>query len=105
ALVSKGAVQIFHQYDTAKLIEPQQVQHISVDGKPAVGPDGKPVMDTVTDQVIAQGPVASQEAIKMLGTNGGDFSAPTVRIHSKTPRHLATICSSFPFLLFPPDLP
>ena len=73
ALVSQGAVQNFHQYDTAKLIEPQQVQHIGVDGKPAVGPDGKPVMDTVTDQVIAQGPVASQEAIKMLGTNGGGF--------------------------------
>jgi potassium-transporting ATPase potassium-binding subunit len=31
------------------------------------------VTDTVTDQVIAQGPVASQEAIKMLGTNGGGF--------------------------------
>src|ERR1700720_1192597 len=30
-------------------------------------------METVTDQVIAQGPVASQEAIKMLGTNGGGF--------------------------------
>ena len=30
-------------------------------------------MDTVTDQTIAQGPVASQEAIKMLGTNGGGF--------------------------------
>ena len=30
-------------------------------------------MDTVTEQVIAQGPVASQEAIKMLGTNGGGF--------------------------------
>jgi K+-transporting ATPase ATPase A chain len=38
-----------------------------------VGQDGKPVMDTVTDQTIAQGPVASQEAIKMLGTNGGGF--------------------------------
>jgi len=30
-------------------------------------------METVTEQVIAQGPVASQEAIKMLGTNGGGF--------------------------------
>jgi K+-transporting ATPase ATPase A chain len=73
ALVSQGAVQNLHQYDTAKIIEPQQVQHTGADGKPAVGPDGKPVMDTVTDQVIAQGPVASQEAIKMLGTNGGGF--------------------------------
>src|ERR1700720_2894191 len=71
-LVSQGVVQNFKPYDTAKLIETQQVQKVA-DGKPVVGPDGKPVMDTVTDQVIAQGPVASQEAIKMLGTNGGGF--------------------------------
>ncbi|MGZ4733180.1 MAG: potassium-transporting ATPase subunit KdpA [Terriglobales bacterium] len=72
-LVSQGVVQNFRPYDTAKLVEPQQVPHLGTDGKPAVGQDGKPVMDTVTDQVIAQGPVASQEAIKMLGTNGGGF--------------------------------
>ncbi len=71
-LVSQGVVQNFRPYDTVKLVEPQQVQRVT-DGKPVVGPDGKPVMDTVTDQVIAQGPVASQEAIKMLGTNGGGF--------------------------------
>jgi potassium-transporting ATPase potassium-binding subunit len=71
-LVSQGVVQNFRPYDTVKLVEPQQVQKVA-DGKPVVGPDGKPVMDTVTDQVIAQGPVASQEAIKMLGTNGGGF--------------------------------
>jgi K+-transporting ATPase ATPase A chain len=73
ALVSQGVVQNLHQYDTAKLVEPQQVQRTGTDGKPVLGTDGKPVMDTVTDQVIAQGPVASQEAIKMLGTNGGGF--------------------------------
>ena len=71
-LVSQGVVQNLKPYDTVKLVEPQQVQRVT-DGKPVVGPDGKPVMDTVTDQVIAQGPVASQEAIKMLGTNGGGF--------------------------------
>ncbi len=71
-LVSQGVVQNFKPYDTVKLVEPQQVQKVA-DGKPVVGPDGKPVMDTATDQVIAQGPVASQEAIKMLGTNGGGF--------------------------------
>ena len=70
-LVSQGAVQNLKPYDTAKLVEPQTVQKTGTDGKPMVGPDGKPVMDTVTDQTIAQGPVASQEAIKMLGTNGG----------------------------------
>jgi len=72
-LVSQGVVQNLKPYDTAKLIEPQQVQKTGADGKPMVGPDGKAVMDTVTDQTIAQGPVASQEAIKMLGTNGGGF--------------------------------
>ena len=72
-LVSQGVVQNFRPYDTAKMVEPQQVPHLGTDGKPVVGQDGKPVMDTVTDQVIAQGPVASQEAIKMLGTNGGGF--------------------------------
>ena len=73
ALVSQGVVQNLKPYDTAKLVESQQVQKTSADGKPMVGQDGKPVMDTVTDQTIAQGPVASQEAIKMLGTNGGGF--------------------------------
>ncbi len=61
ALVSQGVVQNFHPYSTAKLIQPQQVT--SADGKTS----------TVTEQTIAQGPVASQEAIKMLGTNGGGF--------------------------------
>ncbi len=72
-LVSQGVVQNFRPYDSAKIVEPQQVPHLGADGKPAVGQDSKPVMDTVSDQVIAQGPVASQEAIKMLGTNGGGF--------------------------------
>ncbi len=73
ALVSQGVVQNLKPYDTVKLVESQQVQKTGADGKPMVGTDGKPVTDTVTDQTIAQGPVASQEAIKMLGTNGGGF--------------------------------
>jgi K+-transporting ATPase ATPase A chain len=61
ALVSQGVVQNMRPYDTARLVEPQTV----------TGTDGK--SSTVTTQTIAQGPVASQEAIKMLGTNGGGF--------------------------------
>ncbi len=72
-LVSQGVVQNLRPYDTVKLIEPQQVQHVDADGKPAVDAAGKPVMDTVTTQTIAQGPVASQEIIKEFGTNGGGF--------------------------------
>ncbi len=64
-LVSQGVVQNLKPYDTAKLAEPLQVQ--------TTGADGKTVTQTVTDQTIAQGPVASQEIIKQLGTNGGGF--------------------------------
>src|SRR5947209_14240843 len=72
-LVSQGVVQNFRPYDKVSLLEPMQVQKVDADGKPVVGPDGKPVMDTITEQTIAQGPVASQEIIKELGTNGGGF--------------------------------
>src|SRR5579885_3130521 len=72
-LVSQGAVQNLKAYDSAKLVEPMQVQKTGSDGKPAVDASGKPVMDTVSTQTIAQGPVASQEIIKEWGTNGGGF--------------------------------
>ena len=72
-LVSQGVVQNLKPYDTVKLIEPQQVQRVGADGKAVVDASGKPVMDTVTTQTIAQGPVASQEIIKEWGTNGGGF--------------------------------
>jgi potassium-transporting ATPase potassium-binding subunit len=72
-LVSQGVVQNLRPYDKVSLLEPMQVQKLDASGKPVVGPDGKPVMDTVTEQTIAQGPVASQEIIKEWGTNGGGF--------------------------------
>ena len=64
-LVSQGVVQTLKPYTTAQLVEPQTVQ--------TQGPDGKAVSQTVTQQVIAVGPTASQEVIKMFGTNGGGF--------------------------------
>jgi len=72
-LVSQGVVQNLKPYDTVKLVEPQQVPHLNIDGKPAMDGNGKPVLDTVTTQTIAQGPAASQEIIKEWGTNGGGF--------------------------------
>ena len=64
-LVSQGVVQNFSPYTQAKLVEPQQVEKTDDQGKKTV--------ETVTVQTIAQGPVASQEIIKELGTNGGGF--------------------------------
>jgi K+-transporting ATPase ATPase A chain len=64
-LVSQGVVQNFRPYDTAKLLQPQTIT--------TTGTDGKQTTQTIATQTIAQGPVASQEVIKMLGTNGGGF--------------------------------
>src|SRR5215470_14542303 len=64
-LVSQGVVQNLKPYTTAELIQPYQAQ--------VTGADGKATTQTVTQQAIAQGPVASQEVIKELGTNGGGF--------------------------------
>ena len=72
-LVSQGVVQNLRPYDIAQLLEPMHVQKVGPDGKPVVDAQGQPVMDTVTEQKIAQGPVASQEIIKDFGTNGGGF--------------------------------
>jgi potassium-transporting ATPase potassium-binding subunit len=76
-LVSQGVVQNLRPYDTAQLLEQQSVE---VDKKDAAGnvikdAQGNAVKETqtVTEQTIAQGPVASQEIIKELGTNGGGF--------------------------------
>jgi K+-transporting ATPase ATPase A chain len=76
-LVSQGTVQNFKSYDTAKLVEPQTVQVAKMDAsnQPVVDATGKPVMEDkiVSEQTIVQGPMASQIAIKMLGTNGGGY--------------------------------
>ena len=63
--VSQGVLQNLKPYTTAELIEPQTAQ--------VTGADGKTTTQVVTQQVIAQGPVASQEVIKEFGTNGGGF--------------------------------
>ena len=64
-LISQGVVQNLKPYATAQLVEPQTVQTQTA--------DGKIVTQTVTQQTIALGPTASQEAIKEFGTNGGGF--------------------------------
>ena len=52
-------------YTVAKIVDPQKVEKTDADGKTTI--------ETVTEQKIAQGPVASQEFIKEWGTNGGGF--------------------------------
>src|SRR5437899_4930620 len=76
-LVSQGMIENFKPYTKAALVEPMkiQVEKKNDKGEAIKGPDGKAVTEeqTVTDQNIVQGPMASQIAIKMLGTNGGGY--------------------------------
>jgi potassium-transporting ATPase potassium-binding subunit len=64
-LVWQGVPQNLKPYTTAQLVDPQTVQTTDA--------AGKTTSQIVTEQTIAQGPVASQEMIKELGTNGGGF--------------------------------
>jgi len=77
-LVSQGMIQNFKPYTKATLMEPMKIQAEKKNdqGETIKGADGKPVMEeqTVTEQNIVQGPMASQVAIKMLGTNGGGYA-------------------------------
>jgi potassium-transporting ATPase potassium-binding subunit len=77
ALVSQGVVQNLKPYAKAQLVEKQTIE---VDKKDTSGnvitkPDGSTEKETqsIVTQTIAQGPAASQIAIKQLGTNGGGF--------------------------------
>jgi K+-transporting ATPase ATPase A chain len=82
-LVSQGVVQNFRPYDTAKLVQPQS---------------------GVTTQTIAQGPVASQEAIKMFGTNGGGFFNANSAHPFENPTPLTNLLQMLSIFLIPAAL-
>jgi K+-transporting ATPase ATPase A chain len=103
-LVSQGVIQNLRPYDTVKLVEAQQMPRVDGEGKPVLGPDGKQVMVPVTNQVIAQGPVASQEAIKMLGTNGGGFFGANSAHPYENPTPLSNFFEIFSIFIIPAGL-
>jgi K+-transporting ATPase ATPase A chain len=76
-LMGQGVIQNFSAYKDVTLLD--QVTYTQpktgADGQPLKDAKGEPVTETLVakTQTIAMGPVASQEAIKMLGTNGGGF--------------------------------
>ena len=63
--VSQGMIQNLKPYVTTEMVDAQTVQ--------TTGADGKTTTQVIKEQLIPQGPVASQEAIKIFGTNGGGF--------------------------------
>ncbi|NTV14737.1 MAG: potassium-transporting ATPase subunit KdpA [Desulfobulbaceae bacterium] len=76
-LVSQGVIQNFSEYRTTPLLQATShaVPKLDGQGAPLLDATGKAITETVAvnEVTIPMGPVASQEAIKELGTNGGGF--------------------------------
>ena len=76
-LAGNGVIQNFDAYKEVGTLETTSYQQPKngADGQPLKDAQGAPVMEDAktATQTLAMGPVASQEAIKMLGTNGGGF--------------------------------
>jgi potassium-transporting ATPase potassium-binding subunit len=76
-LVSQGVIQNFSAYKDVTMLAPVTYQQQKTDaaGNPVKDAAGNALMENVTTstQTLPMGPVASQEAIKELGTNGGGF--------------------------------
>ena len=107
-LVSQGVIQNFSAYQEVTTLEVTAYQ------QPANGPDGQPrkdaagnpvLQDMKTDkQTLAMGPVASQEAIKMLGTNGGGFFNANSAHPFENPTALTNFIQMLAILLIPAAL-
>jgi len=76
-LAGQGVIQNLDSYQNVTTLEVNHFAQpkIGTDGQPTKDAQGMPLTETASTptQQIAMGPVASQEAIKMLGTNGGGF--------------------------------
>jgi len=81
-LVSQGMIQNFNPYESARLVEPV----------------------TVESQTIVQGPMASQVAIKMLGTNGGGYTNANAAHPYENPTPLSNFLQIFSIFLIPSGL-
>jgi len=107
-LVSQGMIQNFKPYDTVKLVEPYtiQVEKKDAHGQSLKDVQGKPVMEDkkVDTQTIVQGPMASQVAIKILGTNGGGFTNANAAHPYENPTPLTNFIQMLFIFLIPSGL-
>jgi len=103
--VSQGVVQNFKTYDTARLTESfvVQVDKKDADGNVIKDANGENIKEaqTIDTQTIAQGPAASQLAIKMLGTNGGGFFNANSAHPFENPTPLSNIVQMLLILVIP----
>jgi K+-transporting ATPase ATPase A chain len=107
-LMGQGVIQNFTAYQDVTLLDPVTYSQPKngADGQPMKDAKGEPVMETVTakTQTLAMGPVASQEAIKMLGTNGGGFFNANSAHPYENPTPLSNFFQMLSIFLIPAGL-
>jgi len=107
-LVGQGVIQNFDSYKDVSTVEVTKFQNPKLDaaGQPVLDAKGVAVMeDAQTDkQTLPMGPVASQEAIKMLGTNGGGFFNANSAHPYENPTALANFFQMLAIFLIPAAL-
>src|SRR4029077_4449189 len=108
ALVSQGVIQNFSPYRDVRTLEPLTWQQPRTDaaGNPVKDAAGNPAQETVTSatQTLPMGPVASQESIKELGTNGGGFFNANSAHPYENPTALSNLLQMLAVLLIPAGL-
>ncbi len=108
ALVPMGVVQSMGKYKTVKLTQEFTYDNPKLDaqGNPVKDTQGNPVTEKaqMKEQILPMGPVASQEAIKMLGTNGGGFFNVNSAHPFENPTPLSNLLETLAILLIPAAL-
>jgi potassium-transporting ATPase potassium-binding subunit len=104
-LSSQGVIQNFKSYETARLLQPINYDETikDADGQPIKDDKGNPKTEAkiATEQVIPMGPVASQIAIKQLGSNGGGFFNANSAHPYENPNPLTNFLELLAILLIP----
>ena len=107
-LVAQGMPQTLSAYQTVPLVESVEYDNPKLDaaGQPVKDDKGNPVTEKATqkEQVLAVGPVASQIAIKQLGTNGGGFFNVNSAHPYENPTPLSNFLEVLAILLIPAAL-
>jgi K+-transporting ATPase ATPase A chain len=95
-LISQGVIQNFSAYQVVHTLEPVTYQQMNANNEPETV--------TTSTQTIAMGPVASQEAIKMIGTNGGGFFNANSAHPYENPTPLTNLLQMLSIFLIPAGL-
>ncbi len=106
--MGQGVIQNFDGYKDVSTLESLTYANPKVDaaGAPLKDPQGNPLTESLTiqTQILAMGPVASQEAIKMVGTNGGGFFNANSAHPFENPTPLTNFIQMIAMFLIPASL-